>query len=122
MRREHGHADAASPSLDRWFTSQLYPQELWPLHSLRPPQVTSIDLVVDSGGFFNPKTQTVLVRNIQINAQTFVTPPQNANPARACKAELASIGKTAFEHTYGSNHNLHNAFGKCVSAKARQHH
>jgi hypothetical protein len=90
-------------------------------------QVTSVDLVVDSGWFFNPKVQTVLVRNIQINGQTFVTPPAppptpKANPAKACKAELASMGKQAFEQKWGSNHNLRNAFGKCVSHMAHQHH
>jgi len=88
-------------------------------------QVTSIDLVVDSGWFFNPQNETVLVRNVQINGQTFVVPgmgKQKANPARLCKAELNSIGKTAFEKTWGSDDNLHDAFGKCVSAMARQHH
>lgn len=88
-------------------------------------QVTSIDLVVDSGWFFNPQSQTVLVRNVQINDQTFIAPgtgTQKANPARLCKAELASMGKTAFEKEWGSNHNLHNALGKCVSRMARQHH
>ena len=87
-------------------------------------QVTSIDLVVDSGWFFNPKRETVLVRNVQINGQTFFAPqqqPSSRNPAKACKAELAAIGTTAFEHKYGSNHNLKNALGKCVSAKAHQH-
>jgi hypothetical protein len=90
-------------------------------------QVTSIDLVVDSGWFFNPKTQTVLVRNVQVNGQTFYAPSVPApspkqSPAKACTAELAAIGKSAFEHKYGKNHNLKNAFGKCVSSKARQHH
>ena len=88
-------------------------------------QVTSIDLVVDAGWFFNPQSQTVLVRNVQINDQTFVVPgtgTHKANPARLCKAELASMGKTDFEKKWGSNHNLHNATGKCVSAMAHQHH
>jgi len=87
-------------------------------------QVTSIDLVVDSGWFFNPQDQTVLVRNVQINGQSFVVPgtgTTKANPARLCKAELASMGKTDFEKKWGSNHNLHNAFGKCVSTMAHQH-
>ena len=87
-------------------------------------QVTSIDLVADSGWFFNPKTQTVLVRNVQINDQTFFAPSTTpkANPARICKAELSSMGKTDFEKKWGSNHNLRNAFGKCVSATAHKHH
>jgi hypothetical protein len=87
-------------------------------------QVTSIDLVADSGWFFNPQDQTVLVRNVQINGQSFVVPgtgTTKANPARLCKAELASLGKTDFEKKWGSNHNLHNAFGKCVSTMAHKH-
>jgi hypothetical protein len=87
-------------------------------------QVNKIDLVVDAGWFFNPKVQTVLVRNVQINGQTFFvpTPTLKTNPARACKVELASLGKAAFEQKWDSNHNVHNAFGKCVSAMAHQHH
>jgi hypothetical protein len=38
--------------------------------------------------------------------------------ARACKAERAS-GVEAFAKKYGTNHNLKNAFGKCVSAKSK---
>ena len=37
--------------------------------------------------------------------------------AKACKAERASIGIDAFAKKYGTNHNLKNAFGKCVSGK-----
>ena len=39
--------------------------------------------------------------------------------AKACKAELASIGVDAFAKKYGTNHNLKNAFGKCVSGKSK---
>jgi len=39
--------------------------------------------------------------------------------AKACKAERASIGVGAFAKKYGTNHNLKNAFGKCVSGKAK---
>lgn len=38
-----------------------------------------------------------------------------ANAAKACQAELASLGDTAFAKRYGTNDNLRNAFGKCVS-------
>jgi hypothetical protein len=37
--------------------------------------------------------------------------------ATACKAERASIGVDAFAKKYGTNHNLRNAFGKCVSSR-----
>lgn len=88
-------------------------------------QVTKIDLVVDGGWFFNPKMQTVLVRNVQINGQTFFAPTNaNAKAAaqKACRAELKSLGRTAFEKKYGSNHNLGNAFGKCVSSMVKHRH
>ena len=39
--------------------------------------------------------------------------------AKACKAERASIGVDAFAKKYGTNHNLKNAFGKCVSGKSK---
>ena len=39
--------------------------------------------------------------------------------AKACKAERASIGLDAFAKKYGTNHNLKNAFGKCVSGKSK---
>jgi hypothetical protein len=90
-------------------------------------QVTEIDLVVDSGWFFNPKVQTVLVRNVQINDQSFVTPPTTGgggsgkSPAQKCRAERKAIGEDAFDHKYGTNHNHRNAFGKCVSKKAHEH-
>ena len=39
--------------------------------------------------------------------------------AKACRAERASIGLEAFAKKYGTNHNLKNAFGKCVSGKSK---
>jgi hypothetical protein len=88
-------------------------------------QVTEIDLVVDSGWFFTPKVQTVLVRNVNVNGQVFYAPESGGtghgkSPAQACKAELKALGLTAFEQKYGRNHNLRNAFGKCVSSKKHQ--
>jgi hypothetical protein len=46
---------------------------------------------------------------------------QNAdeNAAKLCKAERASMGVEAFQKKYGTNHNLRNAFGKCVSSKSK---
>jgi len=39
--------------------------------------------------------------------------------AKKCKAERASIGAEAFAKKYGTNHNLKNAFGKCVSSLSK---
>lgn len=38
--------------------------------------------------------------------------------AKACKAERQSMGVETFAKRYGTNHNLRNAFGKCVSSEA----
>jgi hypothetical protein len=50
----------------------------------------------------------------RLNAQVSTT----KNAAKACAAELQSLGATAFEQNYGNNTNLRNAFGKCVSLHA----
>jgi hypothetical protein len=42
-----------------------------------------------------------------------------SNPARACAAIRAQLGKTLFNKTYGKSANDQNAFGKCVSATAK---
>jgi hypothetical protein len=93
-------------------------------------QVSSIDLVADSGWFFNPKVQTVLVRNVQINGQAFFAPGEkkkenehkHATAERRCRAQLEEMGRSAFERKWGSNDNLRNAFGKCVSSMTKHDH
>jgi hypothetical protein len=40
------------------------------------------------------------------------------NAAKACAAQLKTMGPQPFESHYGANGNLRNAFGKCVSAIA----
>jgi len=88
-------------------------------------QVTKISLVVDGGWAFTPKVQTVLVREIDVNGQTFSGGPSakgHGSPAKACRAELESLGRKAFEQKYGKNHNLDNAFGKCVAKMAHERH
>lgn len=86
--------------------------------------VTEIDLVVDAGWFFNPKTQTVLVRNVDVDGQTFAVPSagNGGNPAQQCRAEHRALGDDAFAAKWGTNRNHRNAFGKCVSAMAHGHH
>ena len=46
-------------------------------------------------------------------------PTDNENAAKTCRAERASLGVDAFNKKYGTNHNLRNAFGKCVSGKSK---
>jgi len=40
--------------------------------------------------------------------------------AKQCKAERSSLGLAEFRATYGKNENDRNAFGKCVSALAKE--
>jgi hypothetical protein len=42
------------------------------------------------------------------------------NAAHACKAEREARGREQFAKDYGTNENKSNAFGKCVSRKARE--
>jgi len=44
---------------------------------------------------------------------------KSSGAAQACKAERASVGVEPFAKKYGTNHNLKNAFGKCVSGKSK---
>jgi hypothetical protein len=83
--------------------------------------VTGIQLTVDGGWFFADKEQTILVRNVTINGNTFITPqePSKQNPAKLCSAQRASLGAPAFNELWGTNANDRNAFGKCVSAMAK---
>jgi hypothetical protein len=41
------------------------------------------------------------------------------NAAHACKEEREKLGREAFNETYGTNKNKKNAYGKCVSSKAK---
>jgi hypothetical protein len=41
------------------------------------------------------------------------------NAAKQCKAERDQLGETAFAAKYGTGKKGHNAFGKCVSQKAK---
>jgi hypothetical protein len=39
------------------------------------------------------------------------------SPQQQCRTERSEMGVTTFRQTYGTNHNRHNAFGKCVSKR-----
>lgn len=86
--------------------------------------VTSLRIVVDSGWFFPDKEQTVLIRNLRVNAALFfqpqaVPPGQSLSPAKACAKLRTMIGDSAFKLMWGTNANRSNAFGKCVSHMAQ---
>lgn len=92
------------------------------LAALASRTITTVMLVVDASWLGSPgfadNEQTVLVRNLKINDQTFVVSAR-MNPAKFCKAERARMGTAAFNELWGKNGNDRNAFGKCVSATAR---
>jgi Tfp pilus assembly protein PilE len=47
------------------------------------------------------------------------TPEDRRNAARECRALQNAMGTENFRNTYGTNRNDRNAFGKCVSSRAR---
>jgi hypothetical protein len=53
------------------------------------------------------------------NGTAAQAPSAGDNAAKKCKAERESIGVEAFRKKYGTNANLMNAFGKCVSGKSK---
>ena len=81
--------------------------------------------MTDSKGHIMLKKTTLaigLLAAIALPATAIAQPPSKAdkrNAARECRAERETMGVEAFREQYGSNRNNRNAFGKCVSAKAR---
>ncbi|MGH2781837.1 MAG: hypothetical protein ACRDL4_06270 [Thermoleophilaceae bacterium] len=45
---------------------------------------------------------------------------ERKNAAKECAAERREMGQDAFREEHGTNRNKRNAFGKCVSGKARE--
>jgi hypothetical protein len=63
-----------------------------------------------------------LAAALVLPAGAFANETDQRNAAKECKAERGtdSASREAFEQKYGTNANKSNAFGKCVSAKARE--
>ena len=84
--------------------------------------INSISFVVDGGWKQADKEQTVQVRTVKINGDTFLTAPAtqpNVNPAKLCKAQLAAMGsRSAFNELWGKT-GTSNGYGKCVAAVAK---
>jgi hypothetical protein len=90
--------------------------------------VEGVNLVVDASwtgstsAAFADKEQTVLVRNVMLNDKTFLVPeapkPPKLNPTTACKAQLATLGRAAFNEEWSTS-GTSNGFGKCVSEAAK---
>jgi hypothetical protein len=86
--------------------------------------IVSISLVVDSSWspVFTDKEQTVLVRNVKLNAETFLVPKvekPKVNPAQLCKAQITAMGSRSAFNELWSVSGTSNGFGKCVSAVAK---
>ena len=87
--------------------------------------ITSISLVVDSSWspVFTDKEQTVLVRNVRLNGETFLVPKEQKpkaklNPAKLCKEQLTAAGSRSAFNELWSVSGTSNGFGKCVSSVA----
>jgi hypothetical protein len=84
--------------------------------------INSISFVVDGGWSQADKEQTVQVKNVKINNDTFLTTPTTPSPttnaAKFCKAQRAAMGTAAFNELWHINAQS-NGIGKCVSATAK---
>jgi hypothetical protein len=84
--------------------------------------IQSISFVVDGGWSQADKEQTVQVKNVKINNDTFLTTPTTPSPttnaAKFCKAQRAAMGTAAFNELWHINAQS-NGIGKCVSATAK---
>jgi hypothetical protein len=91
------------------------------LKSTQP--INYIRVVVDGGWKLADGEQTVMLRNVKLNGTTFLTPTttppaKKPNPTTACKAQLASLGRTAFNELWATS-GTSNGMGKCVSTAAK---
>lgn len=86
--------------------------------------INYIRVVVDGGWKLADGEQTVMLRNVKLNGTTFLVPTQpggggtKINPTTACKAQLAALGRTAFNELWAKT-GTSNGFGKCVSTAAK---
>ena len=63
----------------------------------------------------------MLVPNVKLNNETFLVGGADAtkvNPTTACKAQLATHGRTAFNELWATS-GTSNSMGKCVSTAAK---
>ena len=84
--------------------------------------INYIRVVVDGGWKLADGEQTVMLRNVKLNGTTVLVPkadtPTKPNPTTACKAQLAALGRTAFNELWATS-GTSNGFGKCVSTAAK---
>jgi hypothetical protein len=57
---------------------------------------------------------------VAVQAAEQPTGQDRQNAARECRALRAAMGRENFANQYGTNRNKSNAYGKCVSSKARE--
>ena len=85
--------------------------------------ISSISFVVDGGWSQTDKEQTVQVRTVKLNNETFLTATKptttKVNPAKLCKAQIAAMGsRSAFNELWAKT-GTSNGYGKCVAAVAK---
>jgi hypothetical protein len=59
-------------------------------------------------------------KKAEMDAEDAEEVAERKHAARECAAEREDMGREAFAEEYGTNENKKNAFGKCVSGKARE--
>ena len=89
------------------------------LQLLGSQTVTGISLVADSGWFFSDKEQTVLVRNVRVNASLMARGYAQMTPAALCREQANTMGNAVFTQVWTGTQWRGNAYGRCTSGMAK---
>jgi len=81
--------------------------------------VTGISLVADGGWFFSDKEQSVLVRNVRVNASLMARGYAQMSPAALCREQVTAMGNAAFDQLWTGAQWRANGYARCTSGMAR---
>ncbi len=117
---EHAESDAASKNAAKECKAERDDPQFGDLHQGRTFEEfygTNENLTNAYGKCVSSKTKA---HKDDMDAEDEEMAEERKNAAKTCAAERGEMGTEAFAAEYGTNHNRRNAFGKCVSKKARE--
>jgi hypothetical protein len=89
------------------------------LQLLGSQSVTGISLVADSGWLFSDKEQTVLVRNVRVNASLMARRYAQMTPGALCREQTNTMGYTTFTQLWTASQWRANAVRRCENGMSR---
>ena len=74
---------------------------------------------MESGWFFSDKEQTVLVRNVRVNASILARGYAQMTPAALCREQATAMGTSPFIQLWTASMWRANAYRRCASGMTR---